>query len=99
MGRAEVCAVAYFGDGATSEGDVSEAFNFAAVHAAPVVFFCQNNQWAISVPLAKQMAAPVYRRAFGFGFPGVQVDGNDVLAVYAVPGRRPSGRARGAGRP
>ena len=95
---AEVCAVAYFGDGATSEGDVSEAFNFAAVHAAPVVFFCQNNQWAISVPLAKQMAAPVYRRAFGFGFPGVQVDGNDVLAVYAVT-RAAAERARDGGGP
>ena len=81
---AEICAVAYFGDSATSEGDVSEAFNFAAVHSAPVVFFCQNNQWAISVPLAKQMAGLVYKRALGFGFPGVQVDGNDVLAVYAV---------------
>src|SRR6266508_2648897 len=81
---AELCAVAYFGDGGTSEGDTLEAFNFAAVNSAPVVFFCQNNQWAISVPLAKQMAAPVYRRAAGFGFPGVQVDGNDVLAVYAV---------------
>jgi 2-oxoisovalerate dehydrogenase E1 component subunit alpha len=95
---AEVCAVAYFGDGATSEGDVSEAFNFAAVHSAPVVFFCQNNQWAISVPLAKQMAAPVYKRAFGFGFPGVQVDGNDVLAVYAVT-RAAADRAREGGGP
>ncbi|HJW58783.1 MAG TPA: thiamine pyrophosphate-dependent enzyme, partial [Actinomycetota bacterium] len=77
---------------------VSEAFNFAAVHSAPVVFFCQNNQWAISVPLAKQMAAPVYRRAFGFGFPGVQVDGNDVLAVYAVT-RAAAERAREGGGP
>jgi len=90
---AELCAVAYFGDGATSEGDTNEAFNFAAVNSAPVVFFCQNNQWAISVPLAKQMAAPVYRRAAGFGFPGVQVDGNDVLAVYAVT-KAAAGRAR-----
>jgi 2-oxoisovalerate dehydrogenase E1 component alpha subunit len=95
---AELCAVAYFGDGATSEGDVSEAFNFAAVHTAPVVFFCQNNQWAISVPLAKQMAAPVYKRAFGFGFPGVQVDGNDVLAVYAVTAAAAE-RARDGGGP
>jgi len=95
---AEVCAIAYFGDGATSEGDVSEAFNFAAVHSAPVVFFCQNNQWAISVPLAKQMAGPVYKRAFGFGFPGVQVDGNDVLAVYAVT-RAAAERARDGGGP
>jgi 2-oxoisovalerate dehydrogenase E1 component alpha subunit len=90
--------VAYFGDGATSEGDVSEAFNFAAVHSAPVVFFCQNNQWAISVPLAKQMAGPVYKRALGFGFPGVQVDGNDVLAVYAVT-RAAADRAREGGGP
>jgi 2-oxoisovalerate dehydrogenase E1 component alpha subunit len=81
---AELVVVAYFGDGATSEGDTNEAFNFAAVNSAPVVFFCQNNQWAISVPLNKQLAVPVYRRAAGFGFPGVQVDGNDVLAVYAV---------------
>jgi 2-oxoisovalerate dehydrogenase E1 component alpha subunit len=95
---AELCAVAYFGDGATSEGDVSEAFNFAAVHTAPVVFFCQNNQWAISVPLVKQMAGPVYKRAFGFGFPGVQVDGNDVLAVYAVT-RAAAERARDGGGP
>jgi 2-oxoisovalerate dehydrogenase E1 component alpha subunit len=77
-------AAAYFGDGATSEGDVSEALNFAAVHAAPVLFFCQNNQWAISVPLSRQVAAPIWRRGAAFGMPGVQVDGNDVLAVYAV---------------
>jgi 2-oxoisovalerate dehydrogenase E1 component alpha subunit len=95
---AELCAVAYFGDGATSEGDTNEAFNFAAVNAAPVVFFCQNNQWAISVPLSKQMAGPVYKRAFGFGFPGVQVDGNDVLAVYAVT-KAAADRARDGGGP
>jgi 2-oxoisovalerate dehydrogenase E1 component alpha subunit len=77
-------AVTYFGDGATSEGDLSEALNFAAVNAAPVVFFCQNNQWAISVPLAKQAVGPLFRRGPGFGVPGVQVDGNDVVAVYAV---------------
>jgi 2-oxoisovalerate dehydrogenase E1 component alpha subunit len=90
--------VAYFGDGATSEGDTNEAFNFAAVNAAPVVFFCQNNQWAISVPLVKQMAVPVFRRAAGFGFPGVQVDGNDVLAVYAVT-KVAADRAREGGGP
>src|ERR687887_1239360 len=95
---AEVCAVAYFGDGATSEGDTNEAFNFAAVNAAPVVFFCQNNQWAISVPLSKQMASPIWRRSFGFGFPGVQVDGNDVLAVYAVT-KAAADRARDGGGP
>jgi 2-oxoisovalerate dehydrogenase E1 component alpha subunit len=76
--------VAYFGDGASSQGDVNESFIFAASFNAPVVFFCQNNQWAISEPLEKQSRIPLYRRAAGFGFPGVRVDGNDVLAVLAV---------------
>jgi pyruvate dehydrogenase E1 component alpha subunit len=76
--------ICYFGDGATSQGDVNEAFVFAAVYNAPVVFFCQNNQWAISEPLERQTRIPLYRRADGFGFPGVRVDGNDVLAVLAV---------------
>lgn len=77
-------AIAYFGDGASSQGDVSEAFNFAAVYNAPVVFFCQNNQWAISEPSERQMRAPLYKRAVGFGFPGVRVDGNDAFACLAV---------------
>ncbi|MFC9326852.1 pyruvate dehydrogenase (acetyl-transferring) E1 component subunit alpha [Kitasatospora sp. NPDC057015] len=81
---AETAVIAYFGDGATSQGDVSEAFNFAAVYNAPVVFFCQNNQWAISEPTERQSRVPLYRRAAGFGFPGVRVDGNDVLACLAV---------------
>jgi 2-oxoisovalerate dehydrogenase E1 component alpha subunit len=76
--------IAYFGDGATSQGDVNEAFVFASVFNAPIVFFCQNNQWAISAPLEKQSRVPLYQRARGFGFPGVRVDGNDVLACYAV---------------
>src|ERR1700742_5048356 len=76
--------IVYFGDGATSQGDVSEAFSWAAVFHAPVVFFCQNNQWAISAPQQRQSRVPIYQRASGFGFPGVQVDGNDVLACYAV---------------
>jgi pyruvate dehydrogenase E1 component alpha subunit len=72
-----------FGDGATSEGDFSEAMNFAAVFKCPVVFLCQNNQWAISVPYHKQtQACTVAQKAVGFGMPGVQVDGNDVFAVY-----------------
>jgi pyruvate dehydrogenase E1 component alpha subunit len=74
--------VACFGDGATAEGDVSEAFVFAATFSAPVVFLCQNNQWAISSP--QHTPAAIYERAAGFGFPGVLVDGNDVLAVLAV---------------
>lgn len=77
-------AVAYFGDGASSQGDVNEAFVWASVFNAPVVFFCQNNQWAISEPLERQTRIPLYRRAAGFGFPGVRVDGNDVLATLAV---------------
>ncbi len=76
--------VVYFGDGASSQGDVNEAFVFAAAAQAPVVFFCQNNQWAISEPTTVQSQIPLYRRAAGFGFPGVRVDGNDVLAVRAV---------------
>jgi len=81
---AESAVLAYFGDGATSQGDVNEAFIYASVFNAPVVFFCQNNQWAISEPIEKQTRIPLYQRARGFGFPGVRVDGNDVLAVLAV---------------
>jgi 2-oxoisovalerate dehydrogenase E1 component alpha subunit len=76
--------IAYFGDGATSQGDVNEAFVWAGVFNAPLVFFCQNNQYAISEPLERQTRVPIYHRAAGFGFPGVRVDGNDVLATYAV---------------
>ena len=81
---ADTAVIAYFGDGASSQGDVSEAFTFAAVYNAPVVFFCQNNQWAISEPTERQTRVPLYQRAQGFGFPGVRVDGNDVLACLAV---------------
>ena len=76
--------LACFGDGATSQGDVNEAFVWASVYAAPVVFFCQNNHFAISESTDHQTRIPLYRRAEGFGFPGVRVDGNDVLATYAV---------------
>ena len=80
----DAAVIAYFGDGASAQGDVNEAFVYAAVTNAPVVFFCQNNQWAISEPNERQTRIPLYQRARGFGFPGVRVDGNDVLAVYAV---------------
>ncbi|WP_204163427.1 pyruvate dehydrogenase (acetyl-transferring) E1 component subunit alpha [Nocardioides gilvus] len=80
----DAAVVAHFGDGASSQGDVNEAFIFAASYNAPVVFFCQNNQWAISEPIERQSRIPLYQRARGFGFPGVRVDGNDVLATYAV---------------
>ena len=83
-GAEDEAVIAYFGDGATSQGDVSEAFAWASVFNAPVVFFCQNNQWAISAPPERQSRVPIYQRASGFGFPGVRVDGNDVLACYAV---------------
>jgi 2-oxoisovalerate dehydrogenase E1 component alpha subunit len=76
--------IAYFGDGASSQGDVNEAFVWSAVYQAPIVFFCQNNQWGISTPTTTQTRIPLYQRARGFGFPGVRVDGNDVLATYAV---------------
>ncbi len=77
-------ALVYFGDGATSQGDVSEAFVFGASYTAPVVFFCQNNQWAISEPITVQSKIPLYKRAAGFGIPSIRVDGNDALAVHAV---------------
>jgi 2-oxoisovalerate dehydrogenase E1 component alpha subunit len=84
VGEDGEAVIAYFGDGATSQGDVNEAFIWASVTNAPVVFFCQNNQWAISEPLERQSRVPLYQRAYGFGFPGVRVDGNDVLACLAV---------------
>ncbi|MFE7645422.1 pyruvate dehydrogenase (acetyl-transferring) E1 component subunit alpha [Streptomyces phaeoluteigriseus] len=81
---ADSAVIAYFGDGASSQGDVAESFTFSAVYNAPVVFFCQNNQWAISEPTEKQTRVPLYQRAQGYGFPGVRVDGNDVLGCLAV---------------
>ncbi|HAY44337.1 MAG TPA: pyruvate dehydrogenase (acetyl-transferring) E1 component subunit alpha [Micrococcaceae bacterium] len=77
-------AVAYFGDGATSQGDVNEALVFAASYQAPVLFFCQNNQWAISEPVGLQSRTQIADRASGFGVKTWRVDGNDVLAVYAA---------------
>jgi 2-oxoisovalerate dehydrogenase E1 component alpha subunit len=84
VGEDGEAVIVYFGDGATSQGDVNEAFVFSSVFNAPVVFFCQNNQWAISEPLERQSRVPLYQRASGFGFPGVRVDGNDVFACLAV---------------
>jgi 2-oxoisovalerate dehydrogenase E1 component subunit alpha len=91
--------VAFLGDGATSVGDVHEALNFAAVFATPCVFFVQNNQWAISLPVSKQTAAPsIAHKAIGYGMPGIRVDGNDVLATYAVMAEA-AARARAGGGP
>jgi pyruvate dehydrogenase E1 component alpha subunit len=80
----DLAVITYFGDGATAEGDVSESFLFAATNNTPQVFFCQNNQWAISSPVGTQTKVPLYKRGEGFGVPGIRVDGNDVLACYAV---------------
>ena len=81
----KLCTIAYFGDGATSEGDFHEAMNFAGVFQTPTIFFCQNNHYAISVPRKKQTAAKTLaQKAIGYGFTGVQVDGNDLFAVYAA---------------
>lgn len=91
--------VAFVGDGATSEGDVHEALNFAAVFAVPCVFYVQNNQWAISVPLRRQTAAiSLAHKAIGYGMPGIRVDGNDPLACYAVMAEA-ARRARSGGGP
>jgi pyruvate dehydrogenase E1 component alpha subunit len=88
-------AVTYFGDGATSEGDVHEAMNMAGVFQLPCIFFCQNNQYAISVPRHHQTASQtIAQKALAYGFPGILVDGNDIFAVYAVM-REAVERARG----
>ncbi|MGW9112095.1 thiamine pyrophosphate-dependent enzyme [Microbacterium sp. NPDC055683] len=76
--------IVYYGDGASSEGDVHEAMVFAASYKSPTVFFLQNNQWAISVPVTTQASAPFSERAAGYGIPAVRIDGNDVLASYAT---------------
>jgi pyruvate dehydrogenase E1 component alpha subunit len=95
---AEEAVMTFFGDGASSQGDVLEAFVWASSFNTPVVFFCQNNQWGISTPMSIQSKIPLYHRAQGFGFPGVRVDGNDVLAVYEVS-RRALESARVGGGP
>lgn len=83
----------FYGDGTTSQGDANEALVFAQSYQSPTVFVVQNNQYAISVPVARQSRTPIYRRAVGFGIPAVQIDGNDALAAYAV-GKRFMRQAR-----
>jgi pyruvate dehydrogenase E1 component alpha subunit len=91
-------AIGFFGDGATSEGAVHEAMNFAGVMKLPTIFFCQNNQWAISTPRRIQTAAPtIAQKAVAYGFPGVQVDGNDVFAVYRAVSEAASRARAGEG--
>jgi 2-oxoisovalerate dehydrogenase E1 component alpha subunit len=99
LDRSGGVAIAYFGDGASSQGDIHEAMNTAGVSQLPVVFFCQNNGWAISVPSERQVAGgSVAARAAGYGMPGIRVDGNDVLAVYRATGEALE-RARTGGGP
>ena len=93
----DTAVVVYFGDGSTSEGDVNEAMVFAASYQTPTVFFLQNNQWAISVPVSTQARVPLYLRPRGFGIPSVQVDGNDVLASYAVSAKHLDDARNGLG--
>ena len=93
-----IAVVTTFGDGATSEGDFHEGLNFAGVFRTPNVFVCLNNQFAISVPRARQTAsATIAQKAVAYGFPGVQIDGNDVLAVYAAAREALANARNGAG--
>ncbi|HQU26392.1 MAG TPA: pyruvate dehydrogenase (acetyl-transferring) E1 component subunit alpha [Acidimicrobiales bacterium] len=94
---AEEAVMAFFGDGASSQGDVLESFVWASSYNAPIVLFCQNNQWGISTPMSIQSKIPLYHRAHGFGFPGVRVDGNDLLAVYEVSKRALDNAREGGG--
>jgi len=89
--------VTFFGDGATSQGDVNEAMIFATSFQTPELFFLQNNQWAISVPVSRQSRTPLVDRAAGFGLPATQIDGNDVLASYAVSRRDLDAARSGSG--
>ncbi len=91
-------AMTFFGDGATSEGDFHEAMNFAGVFTLPVIFVCQNNQWAISVPRSKQTRSKTLaQKAIAYGIPGIQVDGNDILAVYTAVGEAVDRARKGEG--
>lgn len=97
--KTDEVVMTFFGDGATSEGDFHEAMNCAAVYQSPVIFICQNNQWAISVPLNKQThSETLAQKAIAYGMPGIQVDGNDFLAVYAAASEAVD-RARSGGGP
>jgi len=98
MEKTDEVVATYFGDGAASQGDVNEAFNWAAAGSLPVLFFCQNNQWAISTPASIQMRTPLHVRAAGFGLDAYHVDGNDVMAVHAAT-TLAAERIRGGGGP
>jgi 2-oxoisovalerate dehydrogenase E1 component alpha subunit len=96
--KEEAVTAAYFGEGGASQGDCHEAMNFAGIHKLPVLFVCENNGYAISVPQTRQMAIQnLADRAAGYGFPGVVVDGNDVLACYEVAREAVDRARRGEG--
>lgn len=98
-GEKDTAVLTFFGDGATSEGDFHEAMNFAGVWQVPVVFICQNNQWAISMPRRKQTKSEtIAQKAIAYGIPGIQVDGNDPLAMYKAT-KEALERARSGGGP
>jgi 2-oxoisovalerate dehydrogenase E1 component alpha subunit len=85
--ESDAAVLVYYGDGSTSQGDANEALVFASSYQTPQVFFIQNNQWAISVPVSRQSRSPLSLRGGGFGMPGIRIDGNDVLVSYAVTRR------------
>jgi len=98
MRREDRVAIVHFGDGASSQGECHEAMNFAGIHKLPLIFLCENNGFAISVPLCKQVAnESVAGRAAGYGFPGIEVDGTDILAVYEATTEAAARARRGDG--
>jgi len=97
MKRQDFVAYATFGEGSSNQGDFHEGLNFAGVHKLPCIFLCQNNQYAISVPLHKQVAGSIAERGAGYGMPGIKVDGNDALEVYRVVKEARERAVRGEG--
>jgi 2-oxoisovalerate dehydrogenase E1 component alpha subunit len=97
MDKEDRVAFTSFGEGSSNQGDVHEAFNFAGVFKLPVIFMCENNQYAISIPAHRQVAGRVVDRAAGYGFPGIRVDGNDPLEVYQAVREARERAVRGAG--
>jgi 2-oxoisovalerate dehydrogenase E1 component alpha subunit len=97
MKRKDFVVFVTFGEGSSNQGDFHEGCNFAGVHKLPVIFMCENNQYAISVPLHRQVAGTIADRAIGYGFPGVRVDGNDALEVYRVVKEARARAVRGEG--
>lgn len=96
--KTDEIVMSIFGDGATSEGDFHEALNCASVFQSPVIFVCQNNQWAISLPINKQMhSKTIVQKAAAYDMPGIQVDGNDILAVYSAAREAADKARRGDG--